>query len=478
MTRFGVALDPLAVFAKLRWLDGAPLLSRMEPYRQRLFQQAFAREPDGRLRHNLILSGRAKKNFKTTDLILAALCALIGDTASGNQCFVLANDQDQARDDLQLAKKLIAANPTLRQWLNDEKRNVIDRRDGRGFLEILPADASGSHGKTFRFVGFDEIHAYRSWDLLEALALDPSRPDAQWWITSYASLVHRPGAPLYDLMQIGKAGADPRMLFSWYAADHCTDPEFADLSPEQRANPSMASWGDPDYLAQQERRLPSHMFRRLHLNLAGAAQGAAYQPEMVMDAVPRGVSVRPPDATVQYTAFVDMSGGSSDDATLAIAHRDADGHGVLDVVMNQGQRPPFDPRLAVDRFAAVLREYRIVALTGDRYAGETFKCDFARHAMRYAVAEKPKSALYESLEPLLNGRRVMLLDVPTLEQQLIGLRWAGGKIDHPVGEHDDYANAVAGAVVSAVASRPARDPALIALAFGPSGRGTRVARPA
>jgi hypothetical protein len=31
------------------------------------------------------------------------------------------------------------------------------------------------------------------------------------------------------------------MLFSWYAADYCADPEFASLPPEQRANPSMAS---------------------------------------------------------------------------------------------------------------------------------------------------------------------------------------------------------------------------------------------
>src|SRR5438445_7662599 len=32
-----------------------------------------------------------------------------------------------------------------------------------------------------------------------------------------------------------------------------------------------------------------------------------------------------------------MSGGRNDDACLAIAHRDADGRAVLDVVINQGQ---------------------------------------------------------------------------------------------------------------------------------------------
>ena len=41
------------------------------------------------------------------------------------------------------------------------------------------------------------------------------RPDAQLWITSYASIFHRPGVPLIDLCRIGRAGDDPRMLFSW-----------------------------------------------------------------------------------------------------------------------------------------------------------------------------------------------------------------------------------------------------------------------
>ncbi len=35
-------------------------------------------------------------------------------------------------------------------------------------------------------------------------------------------------------------------------------------------------------------------------------------------------------SSTQYAAFVDMSGGSNDDAVLGIAHRDADGCAVLD----------------------------------------------------------------------------------------------------------------------------------------------------
>ena len=115
----------------------------------------------------------------------------------------------------------------------------IVRRDGRGTLAILPArDVMGAHGKTYLFVGFDEIHGYRDWAMFEALAPDPTRPDALTWIATYDTIWSTPGVPLFDLKRM--AGTDPRMLFSWYSADLCTDPDFAELAPEERANPSMA----------------------------------------------------------------------------------------------------------------------------------------------------------------------------------------------------------------------------------------------
>jgi hypothetical protein len=443
------ALTALGFFKLLKWINGHPLLSTIELYRRRLFESFNAVGRDGQPRYNLGLFGRAKKNWKTADAMLEALYAVMQDSPWGSQVYVLANDEKQAGDDLALTKKLVNVNPVLGDWLRVQK-NIIERRDGAGFIEILPAqDAIGAHGKTFRLLVIDEIHGYRNWDVLEALAPDPTRLDAQTWVTSYASLFHRPGVPLFDLLALAKSGGDPRMLTSWYAADWCTDPDFASRSPEERANPSIESWRNPSYLAQQRRRLPSHKFRRLHLNLPGVPEGSAYQPEPVMSAVDRGVRVRPRVDGVSYAAFVDMSGGSSDDAVLGIAHRDADARGVLDRLVDQGARPPFDPGAAVTRFVAVLKEYGCASVTGDRYAGETFRSMFENAGIRYSVSAETKSELYEALEPILNGGRAVLLDEAQLEQQLLGLVWRGGKIDHPAGEHDDFANAAAGAVVRA-----------------------------
>jgi hypothetical protein len=89
-------------------------------------------------------------------------------SAWGNEVYLLANDEDQAGDDLGLLKKVIETNPVLKNHLAAYQTRIA-RHDGRGFVEVLPAkDVAGAHGKTYRLAGFDEIHEYRSWDLVIA----------------------------------------------------------------------------------------------------------------------------------------------------------------------------------------------------------------------------------------------------------------------------------------------------------------------
>jgi hypothetical protein len=145
-----------------------------------------------------------------------------------------------------------------------------------------------------------------------------------------------------------------------------------------------------------------------------------------------------------------MSGGSSDDAVVGIAHFDPETHcPVLDLLESQTQRVPFDPALAVEKFAGLLKDYGITRVYGDQYAGNTFAAAFVREGIDYARAELSKHEIYEEFEPLLNSRKVQLLDHPKLKEQLLGLVVRGRRIDHQGGEHDDWANAAAGACVLA-----------------------------
>lgn len=435
--------NPLEFFSRLKWLDRKPL--EIEPYRRRIFSEALSTiDPMGWTpRFNLVLTGRAKKNHKSLDLILVGLFKLLVQVSQkGNQCYILANDSDQAGDDLDFAKKIIAVNPTISKRVTI-KRDSIERNDGGGFLKILPAgDVLGAHGKTYLWAGFDEIHGYRTWDIFEALALDPHRPEASQWITSYDSLFKHPGIPLYDLIQTGKAGTDSRMFFSWFSSDFCTDPEFASKpTAEERANPSILPAG---YLDQQRLRLPTHKYRRLHLNQGGQPEGAYFSSDKVDEAIRKGSKRLPYRPEFFYKAFVDMSGGSSDDATLGISHME-EGRIVIDGVWNQGFPAPFNPRTAVKRFAGICKEYNISMVTGDHYAGETYRFDFQEEEIQYLPCPVPKSVLYESIEVSINTGSVSLPDEPNVLNQLLILVMRGGKIDHPSGEHDDFANAAAGA---------------------------------
>src|SRR5262249_33602285 len=155
---------------------------------------------------------------------------LIPETAQGNDGFILGNDEDQAAQDLSLAKKLILANEEELGPEVEIRATEIIRQDGRSSLKIRRAcNICGQHGKPAGYIAFDEIHGYRTWDLFEALAPDPTRVDVTTWVTSYDSIYNSPGVPLYDLKARGIAALDPSMLFSWYSGDLCTDPDFAEL---------------------------------------------------------------------------------------------------------------------------------------------------------------------------------------------------------------------------------------------------------
>ncbi len=158
-------------------------------------------------------------------------------------------------------------------------------------------------------------------------------------------------------------------------------------------------------------------------------------------------------AGVHYVGFVDPSGGSADDMTLAIAHLEKN-IAILDCV--RVAHPPFSPDGVVADFAATLKSYSVYRVVGDRYAGEWPRERFRVHGIHYQPSEKAKSDIYKECLPLFNAKRVELLDDKRLVAQLCNLerRTARGgrdSIDHPPGQRDDVANCVCGAVVMAAA---------------------------
>jgi hypothetical protein len=112
----------------------------------------------------------------------------------------------------------------------------------------------------------------------------------------------------------------------------------------------------------------------------------------------------PPVSGLQYSAFVDPSGGSADSMTLAIAHRDGE-RAVLDAAREI--RPSFSPEAVVQEFCELLRAYRVRRVTGDRYGGEWPRERFRTHGVEYQLSERTASDIYRVFLPKVNAGRAV-----------------------------------------------------------------------
>ena len=163
----------------------------------------------------------------------------------------------------------------------------------------------------------------------------------------------------------------------------------------------------------------------------------------------RGASIeRPPGHIRNYHGFVDPSGGSQDAFALGVGHYESNRDTVVCDCLRE-VTPPFSPEQVVQDFSRTLKSYHISKIIGDRFAGLWPVELFAKFGITYEQSAAPKSDLYRDLLPLLNSRRVELLDNAKLVSQLVGLerRTARGgrdSIDHSPGAHDDLANVLAG----------------------------------
>jgi hypothetical protein len=166
----------------------------------------------------------------------------------------------------------------------------------------------------------------------------------------------------------------------------------------------------------------------------------------------------PPRENVVYFAFTDMSGGGHDASTLCILHRDGERF-VADVI--RGRRGPHDPAAVAAEYAALTKEYRCRAVTGDNYAKEWVAGAYRSAGLEYRRSPLVRSDLYLEGQVSFTRGLVSIPDHAQLirELRLLERRTArSGKdsVDHGVGGSDDHANALFGAMYVAVkaAARP------------------------
>lgn len=400
--------------------------------------------PEGPFAESWWICGRRSGKSRVTAFIGTFLATFIDwcpylAPGERGQVLILAADRQQARVIFGYVKGFLDEIPLLQARVEHVGADEIELH-GRVTIRIATSSYKSVRGATMIAVLADEC-AFWSDEV-------GANPATEIFRALRPGLATIPGARLICLTTPYARKGPPWEAFARYFGKP-GEKVLVWRAPSKTMNPGL----DNDFLRAEYERDPVN---------AASEFGAEFRSELetyvrreaVENAIVPDRFELPRVSGVKYKAFVDPSGGSADSMTLAIAHR-AEDRGILDAVREI--RPPFAPDGAVAEFAGLLRSYGLNCVSGDRYGGEWPRERFWVHGIRYELSDRPRSDIYRDLLPALNSGTVELLDVPQLKKQFCALQRRAGRggkdiIDHPIGEHDDVANAVAGALLLACAA--------------------------
>ena len=429
-------------------LYGLPLRTEEEAL---LYQLGTLREkvPEGGFSEAYCVCGRRGGKSRVTSLI-AAYEALFGNwrekVAPGERVwiFCIATDKSQAKIVLSyiLALLHLFDNP---KGKTKEEKSLVESEVGEEVhlwngvsIAVKPCTYRAARGFTTCMVIMDELAFWRD--------ENSANPAAEVVTSILPGLlpggrligISTPYAKFGFLWQTFKDhyGKDDSDILVWKADTLTMNPCY-DAALIKRL-----SARDPALAAEYAAEFREDISAFLPLELLTQA---------TMDETGKVYVQRLPEKGKAYTAFVDPSGGRSDSMTLAIAHMEGEKI-VLDRFVER--MPPFDPASVVAEFSTLLKAYGCHSATSDRFGGVWVSDSFQKQGIRMNMSDLPASDLYLNFAALVSSGRVALVEDERLllQFQMLERRTQSGgrdKIDHPAGYHDDLANAVAGAVVSA-----------------------------
>lgn len=357
---------------------------------------------------------------------------------------IIAADRKQARTIFRYIRALIQYSPVLRNKLAQPPTASVIELKGQVAIEIMTASFIAVRSYTVIAALCDEMAFWRSDESANPdkeiiAALQPTMATIPFSMLLAASSPYAKRGVIYEARKEYWAKNDADVLI-WHTDTRTMNPSF-DQGVIDRAYKRDPTAAKTEYDAEFRADIESPITE-----------------EMVEANTPfEGVIENQPEPRTSYVAFVDPSGGSVDDMTLAIGHYDREnGSVILDKVIIK--HPPFSPDQVTKEFCDEIKrysQYQVAMVYGDAYGGVWPQERFAKYNVSYILCEKTKSELYSELIPLLTAHRCELLDIPVIKTQLVSLERRvsrNGKvlIDHPPKAHDDVANVVAGVCVMAV----------------------------
>jgi hypothetical protein len=399
--------------------------------------------PKKRVRELWLIIGRRGGKDSIASLILAYTAAWFsgqdklrpGERAL---CACLATDRDQAAIVLDYARGYFDDVAALKPLVQDDERASDIELTNRCDISVMTSNFRAVRGRPVLLAIFDELALWRD--------EKSANPDEE----IYRSIV--PGtltlAPEALIVGISSPYRKNGLLYAKFKQHYGQDDDdiLVVRAPTRTFNPLI-----PQSVIDAEIARDPAAMRAEYLAEFRSDVGGWMLAEIIESAVDAGVRVRPPAAGVKYVAFADPSGGARDSFTLAIAHLD-DENVVLDCLHEI--KAPFDPSVATFEMSAILKQYGLTSVTGDKYGAQWVVAAFAAHGIQYRHSKRDRSEIYLDVMPQFTSGRARLLDHPKMVGQFCSLERTTApsgrdKVDHGKGGHDDLCNAVAGALVLA-----------------------------
>lgn len=397
----------------------------------------------------LVVGRRGGKSLIAALLAVFLACFKTYPLAPGERgvVMVIAADRRQARVIKRYVAALLNSVPMLARLIEKETRESLQLANGLD-IEIHTASFRSTRGYTVCACLADEVAFWANED-----AADPD--------TEILNAVRPAMSTIPDALLIALSSPYARKgeLWTTFKAHfgQSTDDILVWQADTRTMNPAVAEGVITRAYERDETAAASEFGAQFRTDVQG------YLTLEVIDAVTvAGCHELARSRTHTHVGFLDFAGGGSvgsDSATACVAHAEERGGrtvAVMDALREV--RPPFSPEQVCADFAAFFTSYGIDRVTSDKWAGQFPVEGMAKHHVLVEPSAKPKSDLYRELLPLLNSKRVELLDHARLRAQLVGLerRTARGgrdSIDHAPKAHDDLANAAAGALLLATVER-------------------------
>jgi hypothetical protein len=352
---------------------------------------------------------------------------------------IIAQDQRGGQIAFNYLKAAIERSDFLSSHVREARKTEIEL-DNRITVAVYPCSYRAPRGITVVCGVADELAFWRDENY--------ANPDREILRSIARGMANVPDAKLVKISTpYGKSG----VLYDDFLRRHELSDTLVWRAPTRLMNPAIST----QFLDRERQKDPVAFAREYEAEFSDDTSGFI-QRAALEAAVIHGRFEIGPNPRLAYVGFVDLAGGSSSDSSvLAIAHphkRNGETFFLLDLLKEI--QPPFSPEHVTKEFSQDLKRYGLREITGDRFGSQWVKERFQQQGITYHDSELSRSEIYLEFLPLLNSRKLELLDNARLVQQLCSLQRKTGSsgrdiIDHSPGQHDDLANAAAGALVVA-----------------------------